>query len=111
MYEKVIIFPLFLDIINVETADHARLQLSLSYNWHFDIKNFEDKDEAAKLFVVPDFVGDMSKAIASRVRGSVSSVSFDNFHKHSAKIIKTAVFGVDESGKTPREELRFTANK
>ena len=49
-------------------------------------------------------------AIASRIRGAVSSVSFDDFHKHSAKIIKSAVFGVDESGRAPREELRFLAN-
>ena len=25
------------DIITVETSDHARLQLQLSYNWHFDV--------------------------------------------------------------------------
>ena len=87
------------DIINVETADHARLQLQLSYNWHFDVKNKDDSEEAAKLFCVPDFVGDMCKAIASRIRGAVSAVSFDNFHKHSAKIITTAVFGTNASGK------------
>ena len=53
------------DIITVETADHARLQLKLSYNWHFGIKNKADEKEAAKLFSVPDFVGDFCKAIAS----------------------------------------------
>lgn len=98
------------DIVNVETADHARLRLELSYNWHFDIKNKDDPKEAARLFCIPDFIGDMCKAIASRVRGAVSAVSFDNFHKHSAKIITTAVFGVDETGKSPQEELRFLAN-
>jgi len=25
------------DIVTVETADHARLSLKLSYNWHFEI--------------------------------------------------------------------------
>jgi major vault protein len=25
----------FSDIFQVETSDHARLQLQLSYNWHF----------------------------------------------------------------------------
>ena len=97
------------DIINVETADHARLQLQLSYNWHFDTNNTKAED-AGKLFCVPDFIGDMCKAIASRIRGNVSSVSFDNFHKHSAKIITTAVFGVDATGKVPHQELRFSAN-
>ena len=69
------------DVITVETADHARLQLQLSYNWHFEMKNRDDEEEAAKLFSVPDFVGDACKAIASRVRGAVASVQFDDFHK------------------------------
>ena len=49
------------DIVIVETSDHARLQLTLSYNWHFDIKDKEDQREASKIFVVPDFTGDMCK--------------------------------------------------
>ena len=69
------------DIITVETADHARLSLQLSYNWHFQIKSKDDKAEAAKIFSVPDFVGDACKAIASRVRGAVAQVQFDDFHK------------------------------
>ncbi len=98
------------DVITVETSDHARLQLQLSYNWQFDATAArETQEEAAKLFCVPDFIGDMCKAIASRIRGAVSAVSFDDFHKNSAKIIKLAVFGV-EDGRTPAEELRFDAN-
>ena len=45
------------DIITVETADHARLQMKLSYNWYFDVASREDAKEAAKIFSVPDFVG------------------------------------------------------
>ena len=37
--------------------------------------------ESAKIFSVPDFVGDACKAIASRVRGAVAQVQFDDFHK------------------------------
>jgi Shoulder domain len=48
---------------------------------HFEVKNRDDPTEAAMLFSVPDFVGDACKAIASRVRGSVASVQFDDFHK------------------------------
>jgi len=33
------------------------------------------------LFSVPDFVGDACKAIASRIRGAVAGVQFDDFHK------------------------------
>lgn len=87
----------FTDVITIETADHARLQLQLAYNWHFEVKNKDDPVEAAKLFSVPDFVGDACKAIASRVRGAVASVTFDDFHKNSARIIRMAVFGFEMS--------------
>nr|KAF6355540.1 major vault protein [Myotis myotis] len=76
----------FTDVITIETADHARLQLQLAYNWHFELSDRKDPQEAAKLFSVPDFVGDACKAIASRVRGAVASVTFDDFHKNSARI-------------------------
>ncbi len=38
-------------------------------------------------------------AIASRVRGAVAAVQFDDFHKNSAKIIRQSVFGIDKEGK------------
>jgi len=96
------------DIVVVETADHARLSLKLSYNWYFEV----DKTkiiEAAKIFQVPDFVGDSCKAIASRVRGAVAGVSFDAFHKNSAKIICSSVFGSDETGRI-KNRLFFPSN-
>lgn len=49
---------------------------------HFDTKD-KSEGEAAKLFSVPDFVGDACKAIASRIRGAVAGVAFDDFHKVS----------------------------
>ncbi|XP_070836392.1 major vault protein [Chaetodon trifascialis] len=97
------------DIITIETADHARLQLQLSYNWHFDIKTPAEPAQAAALFSVPDFVGDACKAIASRVRGAVASVQFDDFHKNSNRIICSAVFGFDEK-LAVRPSLRFSQN-
>jgi major vault protein len=98
------------DIIVVETSDHARLQLQLSYNWHFEVVNKEDIKEAARLFSVPDFVGDACKAIASRIRGSVASVQFDDFHKNSAKIIRASVFGFDDTTKKVRDRFTFPQN-
>jgi major vault protein len=77
------------DLVVVETSDHARLSLKLSYNWFFDV----DRKHPSKIFAVPDFVGDACKAIASRVRGAVARTTFDNFHKHSADLIREAVFG------------------
>ncbi|KAK6190922.1 hypothetical protein SNE40_002687 [Patella caerulea] len=97
------------DIITVETADHARLQLQLSYNWHFAITDKATPEEAAKLFSVPDFTGDACKAIASRVRGAVAQVQFDDFHKNSAKIIRSALFGFDDHNKV-RDKFHFPQN-
>ncbi|XP_030592349.1 major vault protein isoform X1 [Archocentrus centrarchus] len=99
----------FTDIITIETADHARLQLQLSYNWHFEVKARTDNADAAALFSVPDFVGDACKAIASRIRGAVASVQFDDFHKNSNRIICSAVFGFDEKMQV-RSSLRFSQN-
>jgi len=96
------------DVVVVETADHARLSLKLSYNWYFEIDKKKEED-ATKLFSVPDFIGDFCKAIASRVRGSVAAQSFDHFHKHSADLIRSAVFGTEADG-TIRNRFTFKAN-
>eukprot|EP01061_Rhynchopus_euleeides_P015169 TRINITY_DN259_c0_g2_i2.p1 TRINITY_DN259_c0_g2~~TRINITY_DN259_c0_g2_i2.p1 ORF type:complete len:907 (+),score=495.19 TRINITY_DN259_c0_g2_i2:65-2785(+) len=80
------------DNIRVETADHARLELQLSYNWRFDI-NVADEADCKRVFSVHDFVGDSCKAIASRIRGCCAGETFDNFHKNSSSIIRHAVFG------------------
>jgi major vault protein len=96
------------DIVTVETSDHARLSLTLSYNWHFEVKR-DNAESASKIFSVPDFVGDACKAIASRVRGCVAQVAFDLFHRESAKIIRTAVFGKNPEGKV-KDNFVFPAN-
>jgi major vault protein len=96
------------DIITVETADHARLSLQLSYNWHFEVDKNNEVD-AAKIFSVPDFVGDACKAIASRVRGTVAGVQFDDFHKNSARIIRSSVFGLNDKGKV-KDRFVFSTN-
>merc|ERR1711892_1552053 len=48
--------------------------------------------------------------MASKIRGAVSSVTFDDFHKNSAKIIQLAVFGVDPVTKSPKDDICFPQN-
>jgi major vault protein len=91
------------DVILVETKDHARLQLQLSFNWEFD-SSADDMKE--RVFNVPDFVGDACKAIGSRVRGAVAAESFDHFHRSSTSMIRRAVFGKAEE----YEPLVFKSN-
>jgi major vault protein len=85
------------DIVIVETSDHARLSLKLSYNWLFEVDRKSPTSD--KIFQVPDFVGDSCKAIAARVRGSVAAVSFEHFHRNSAKLIRDAVFGGSDNNR------------
>jgi len=93
------------DVVVVETSDHARLSLKLSYNWYFQI----DKEVPSLIFSVPDFVGDACKAIASRVRGAVATETFDNFHKKSADIIRDSVFGRNDD-ESVKDRFIFPAN-
>jgi len=97
------------DVVVVETSDHARLRLKLSYNWRFEVDREKDQKQKSLIFSVRDFVGDTCKAIASRVRGAVAAQSFDDFHKNSASIIRAAVFGVDKNGEIGNK-LLFNAN-
>jgi len=99
------------DLITVETADHARLSLKLSYNWHFDTTAAAkgDQEAASRIFSTPDFTGDLCKAIGSLVRGAVAASSFDDFHKRSSDIIHSAVFGKSVAGSS-NDRLLFPAN-
>lgn len=87
------------DLIEVETADHAKLHLKLAYNWEFRVDK-KSQEESDKLFCIRDFVGDACKAMASRIRGVVSTVNFETFHKHSTEIItvKGGILKKDENG-------------
>jgi major vault protein len=60
--------------------------------------------------MVKDFIGDACKSVASRIRGIVSSVNFDSFHKDSSNIVQTGVFGKDSQGKL-KKPLVFKDNK
>merc|ERR1711935_53312 len=85
------------DLLEVETSDHCRMNIALSYNWHFDV----ERNEAGgrKVFAIKDFIGDMCTIMASKIRATVAGKTFDDFHKSSAKLIRTSIFGADSNGK------------
>jgi len=96
------------DEVVVETADHARLGLKMSYNWFFKCEKGNKKD-SEKLFAISDFIGEACKALASMVRAAVASTTFDEFHKNSSELIQKAVFGAtNENGTIPA--LFFPSN-
>lgn len=85
------------DLIQVETSDHAKLNLKLNYRWTFQVDK-SDPEQCKKHFSVKDFIGDACKRIGSRIRGAVSGVTFDRFHTEAPRIIQDAVFKRDEQG-------------
>jgi major vault protein len=84
------------DLLEVETSDHCRMHIALSYNWTFNIERNEEGGR--KVFAIKDFIGDMCTVMASKIRSLVAGKTFDDFHKSSAKLIRTAIFGADENG-------------
>lgn len=97
------------DTVDVETSDHARLRVQLAYNWSFRFDKTNEQ-EYQKIFSVKDFIGDACKSVASRIRGAVSGLTFDDFHKKRKDLIQVAVFGANQDG-TPKSELFFPNNK
>lgn len=96
------------DMVTVETADHARLELRLAYNWQYEVDK-SNNESSTKIFNVRDFIGDFCSFLASKIRGLVASLAFDDFHKNSAKKIRTAIFGIDSEGHV-RDSLKFDTN-
>lgn len=96
------------DTVEVETSDHAKLLLKLTYSWQFNYDK-NNQEDVERIFLVKDFVGDCCKSIASRIRGIVSSCSFDSFHKKSSSIVQLGVFGKDSQGNL-KKPLYFKAN-
>jgi len=86
------------DIIEVETSDHARLSIQLSYNWHFRYDK-QNKESCEKIFAIKDFIGNMCSIMAARIRAAVAVQTLDEFHKSFAKIIRASIFGLNSAGK------------
>jgi major vault protein len=91
------------DVFVVDTCDHAKLNIVLSYSWNFRVSKESSQEDQNKLFSVKDFVGVVCKSLQSRVRGAVSSSTFEDFHTNSGSRIQQAIFG-------KKEELLFSAN-
>jgi major vault protein len=93
------------DKFTVETIDHTKLELVVSYDWIFDIKHL-DENSALKIFTIRDFIGDMVKTLASKIRSTIATISFEEFHKNSDVYIHRAVFGENLLGKM-NKDFRF----
>lgn len=97
------------DKVEVETSDHARLRLLLSYKWKFEFDK-KNESECSKIFSIGDYIGIACRSMASRIRAAVASSPFERFHKSSADIIKLGVFGIDKETGLTRESVFFKSN-
>lgn len=95
------------DIFKVETSNCAKLKVAISYNWQFKYDR-DDQESLKKIFNVRDFVGDTCRELKSKVVAEVASRTLDEFHKNSAKLIRTAIFGMTD-GKV-NDEYFFPSN-
>lgn len=87
------------DRIEVETSDHALLIIEVAYNWHFDVLRTDPFEKQRKIFSVRDCIGEMCSIMASRVRGAVAEMTLNQFHKNSARVIRSAVMGENDKRK------------
>jgi major vault protein len=97
------------DKVEVETSDHARLRLLLSYKWKFEVDK-QNEEESSKIFSIGDFIGIACRSMASRIRAAVAACPFEVFHKSSAEIIKNGVFGTDKKTGLARDSVQFKSN-
>jgi major vault protein len=85
------------DKIEVETSDHALLIIEVAYNWYFDLTKDDNFEKQSKVFKVRDCIGELCSLMASRVRGAVAEMTLSQFHKNSARTIRIAVMGEENS--------------
>jgi len=97
------------DIMEVETSDHARLSIALSYNWHFRVDKTK-KESSERIFAIKDFIGNMCSIMAAKIRAAVAVQTFDEFHKNFAKIVRTSVFGVNPTTGKINDEYYIEKN-
>ncbi len=90
----------------MHTLSHCLYNCVSSPCVQFEKGNAESE---AQLFSVPDFIGFACREVASKIRASVASLPFEQFHKYSNDIIRAGVFGKSEEGEL-KEELIFNAN-
>ena len=91
----------------VETSDHAKLYLSVSYKCYFNVKR-DDQVEGKKMFIIRDFVGNACKSMASRIRGFVTTIPYKTFSQNYQQIIQDLLLKKDEKG--VRQPFVFKTN-
>ena len=90
------------DIIQVETKDLCRLNVTLSYRVSFE-------GDPLKWFDVDNYVKFLTDHLRSKLRNAVKKNGIEEFYGNAADIIRNMVLGKSEEGK-PRTGMLFAEN-
>lgn len=91
------------DIVQVETKDLCRINVTLSYRVSFEGTN------SAKWFDVDNYVKFLTDHLRSKLRNAVKKYGVEEFYANAADIIRNMVLGKAEEGK-PRAGMLFAEN-
>jgi major vault protein len=90
------------DIVQVETKDLCRLNVTLSYRVSFE-------SDTAKWFDLDNYVKFMTDHLRSKLRNAIKKYGVEEFYQGSADIIRDMVLGAAVEGKT-RSGMVFPEN-
>lgn len=82
------------DYIDVETADHVKVQVYVSY-----LVNFEG--DSSKWFSVENYVKLFADHCRSMLKGAVQKIKIEDFYSNSTDIIRDVLLGKSVEGKRP----------
>jgi hypothetical protein len=79
------------DIVRVETQDHVKLDVKVSYRLSFD-------GQPEKWFNVNNYVGLLCDHLSSLVRSGVQRHPLEKFYSNSTEIVRDSILGVKKEG-------------
>lgn len=82
------------DVIEMETADHVRVQAYLSYGVNFE-------GDPAKWFSVENYVKFLCDRSRSLLKGAVQKIKVEDFYANSTDIVRDLILGKAIEGKRP----------
>jgi len=68
------------------------MRMTLSYYGQF-LPDEKVKKDPGLIFSISDYIGIVCKTVASRIRGNISKISYNEFHIKNTSYVNSAIFG------------------
>lgn len=91
------------DVIEVETSDHVRVEVTLSHKVNFE-------DESSKWFDVENYVQFLCDHVRSVLKGAIKKVKIEEFYALSVDIIRDVILGPAAEAGGDRPGMGFAEN-